>query len=70
VPIYAYECLECKQRFEKVRPTEARDVAPQCPACGAFLVQRTLGSISVRFVGEGWTTPPTQRELSTERMDL
>lgn len=33
MPVYEYECLKCKHRFEKVRPVNFRDRPAFCPKC-------------------------------------
>lgn len=34
MPIYDYECKECKHRFEEFFPLEDWDSKPDCPKCG------------------------------------
>jgi putative FmdB family regulatory protein len=33
MPIYEYACRECGRRFERMRRTDERLVAVECPAC-------------------------------------
>ncbi len=40
MPIYEYECLSCKHRFEKVM--KVGDPAPPCPVCGATQTKKMV----------------------------
>lgn len=35
MPLYEYECVSCKYRFEEIRSIRDRDTA-ECPKCGMF----------------------------------
>lgn len=47
MPLYAYKCKSCGEKFEKVRSMSDRDEALTCPACGAAYPQRVLASFSL-----------------------
>jgi putative FmdB family regulatory protein len=52
VPTYEYECLACKNRFEKVQKfSDAPE--KECPQCGAA-VRRVIFPAGVVFKGSGW----------------
>lgn len=34
MPVYEYECVSCRHRFEKVRAVNFRDRSTFCPECG------------------------------------
>ena len=34
MPIYEYECIACKHKFDKVRAVNFRDRSAFCPLCG------------------------------------
>ncbi|MFA7157886.1 MAG: zinc ribbon domain-containing protein [Kiritimatiellia bacterium] len=46
MPIYEYECTQCKKRFEHLLKN-SRDVPAACPGCGAKKVSRVFSSFSV-----------------------
>ncbi|RKU34473.1 zinc ribbon domain-containing protein [Candidatus Poribacteria bacterium] len=35
MPIFEYECHECKVQFEVLRRASDADTSPECPRCGA-----------------------------------
>ena len=47
MPLYAYQCKNCGENFEKVRSMNDRDEELACPACGAMHPQRVLASFSL-----------------------
>ncbi len=46
MPIYEYECKQCKQRFEHLLKN-SKDAPAACPHCGAKKVTRVFSSFSV-----------------------
>ena len=42
MPIYEYECKECRERFEKLVRSTANPPAIECPKCGSDNVQKAL----------------------------
>ncbi len=40
MPIYEYSCLDCKQKFEALRPISQADSPLPCQACGGENVKR------------------------------
>ncbi len=53
MPLFEYHCLECHNRFERLRPAEQRDQPPTCPTCGGTRVKRTISAFAtVRAVGQ------------------
>ncbi len=49
MPVYPYSCLDCKRKFNEVKPVSA--YAPKkvrCPKCGSKNVERVWTSV---FVG-------------------
>jgi putative FmdB family regulatory protein len=47
MPMYEYRCTLCGTRFERLRPSTQRDVAPSCPDCGG--PSRRLLSVFAAF---------------------
>ncbi len=35
MPIYEYECPDCRDRFEQFKPIYASEEGETCPSCGA-----------------------------------
>ena len=46
MPIYEYECLKCKERFELRRRITDNDNDIRCPRCGAEKPQRVISAFS------------------------
>jgi putative FmdB family regulatory protein len=51
VPLYEFECQNCKHRFERIQSVSAPD--PDCVKCGGK-VERMLHAPAVQFKGSGW----------------
>jgi putative FmdB family regulatory protein len=45
MPIYAYKCKACGERFEAMRRMSDRDEDVNCPACGKEYPQRVLSNV-------------------------
>jgi putative FmdB family regulatory protein len=52
LPIYEYECVECKHRFERYQSFSEPPVAA-CPDCG-HAVRKVLQPVGIVFKGSGW----------------
>ncbi len=52
MPLYEYECLECKVRTEKIQRFSDPLLAA-CPSCGGE-VKRLIHAPAVQFKGTGW----------------
>jgi putative FmdB family regulatory protein len=44
MPIYAYKCKQCEEKFESVRSMHENDDEVTCPKCGTKKPQRILSS--------------------------
>jgi putative FmdB family regulatory protein len=53
MPIYEYECLECKEHYTFVRGISESDPGYECQTCGLEL-NRVYSSIGVTFNGSGF----------------
>lgn len=42
MPIYEYVCLDCRDRFDALRPMTEADAAIECRACGSRHTSRTI----------------------------
>lgn len=45
MPVYEYECEECKKVFEELRRMSDAEPAP-CPACGSIKTKRRISLFS------------------------
>ena len=52
MPIYEYECLACKHRFERSQRFSDAPLT-ECPECGGA-VRRVIFPAGVVFKGSGW----------------
>lgn len=52
MPLYEYQCKQCRQRMEKIQSFSA---APEkiCPKCGGEL-ERLISAPAIQFKGAGW----------------
>ena len=46
MPVYEYECPECRRRFSRLRPMREMDEPCRCPHCGSEQAQRVLSLIA------------------------
>jgi putative FmdB family regulatory protein len=53
MPVYEYVCLDCRERFDALRPMAKADAPIACHACGSEHSSRTL---SVFFAQSGGRT--------------
>ena len=52
MPLYEYECVKCRHRFEKIESISA-STTKKCPKCGAK-AERLLAAPAIQFKGSGW----------------
>jgi len=52
MPLYEYQCTECKQRIEVLQKLSDPFLS-ECSECGGEL-ERVLSVPSIRFKGSGW----------------
>ncbi|HXR38889.1 MAG TPA: FmdB family zinc ribbon protein [Terracidiphilus sp.] len=52
MPLYAYRCIQCGHRFEKIQNFSA-DQETECPECHGLL-ERPLTAPRLHFKGAGW----------------
>lgn len=52
MPLYEYQCCDCRKREEKVEGFDA-DVSCPCSTCGSVMV-RMLSAPAIRFKGAGF----------------
>jgi putative FmdB family regulatory protein len=64
MPIYEYECLSQKHRFEVIQKFNEPAVA-HCTVCGSP-VQKLLSSPAIQFKGSGWYITDYARKGNAE----
>jgi len=52
MPMYEYECLSCKKRFEIIQKF-SDEPASECPSCKGE-VRKLLSAPAIKFKGSGW----------------
>jgi len=53
MPLYEFECEDCKKRFERIQ--KFTDPTPDvCPNCGQGPVRKLLSSPAIQFKGSGF----------------
>ena len=52
MPVYAYRCKQCNEKFESVRSMNDTDDEVKCPKCGTKKPQRILSSFFSSGFGE------------------
>jgi putative FmdB family regulatory protein len=67
MPIYEYECLPNKHRFEIIQKFSDPAVT-HCTVCGAP-VQRLLSAPAIQFKGSGWYITDYARKSSAPSSD-
>ncbi len=53
MPIYEYECLNCKIQFEKLQKMSDLPIT-NCPECSNGKVKKLISATSFRLKGQGW----------------
>ena len=52
MPLYEYECAQCRRRTEKIQKFSDAELTT-CPHCGGELA-RTVTAPAIQFKGAGW----------------
>jgi putative FmdB family regulatory protein len=52
MPLYEYECTECKRHTEKIQKFSDAEIT-QCPYCAGKL-ERVISAPAISFKGGGW----------------
>jgi putative FmdB family regulatory protein len=52
MPLYEYECQQCKRHTEKIQKFSDPEITV-CPHCGGLL-QRVISAPAIAFKGGGW----------------
>jgi putative FmdB family regulatory protein len=68
LPLYAYRCTTCGNKFEKIQNFSA-EPEKICPKCGNATLERPLTAPRLQFKGAGWYIndyAPKSSESSSE----
>jgi putative FmdB family regulatory protein len=65
MPIYEYECSNCKTRFEKMQSITAEPLT-ECVNCGGGPIRRVLHPVGVIFKGSGWYVNDSRKAAPSE----
>ncbi len=52
MPLYEYECKQCKKHTEKIQKFSDKEITV-CPHCGGLL-ERVVSAAAISFKGGGW----------------
>ena len=52
MPLYEYECKQCKRHTEKIQKFSDPEIT-ECPHCGGLL-ERVISAPAIAFKGGGW----------------
>ncbi|MGH9469394.1 MAG: FmdB family zinc ribbon protein [Terriglobia bacterium] len=64
MPLYEYQCEQCKAHFEKIRKFSDPPLT-RCEKCGGKL-ERLLSSPAIQFKGGGWYVTDYARKPASE----
>jgi putative FmdB family regulatory protein len=65
MPLYEFQCEQCKHRFEKIQ--KFSDPDPEaCPSCGAGPIRKLPSSPAIQFKGSGWYITDYAKKSSTD----
>ena len=65
MPLYEFECEDCKTRFERIQ--KFTDPNPDvCPSCGKGHIRRMLSSPAIQFKGSGFYITDYAKKSSSE----
>ncbi len=68
MPIYDYECANCKGRFEVVHGVYASSPT-ECPLCGGGPVRKAISAPAVHYKGSGWAKKERRATSSSSKKD-
>lgn len=61
MPIYEYQCENCRHQFEEMQSISAEPLV-DCPSCSKPKLRRLFGVPGLIFKGPGWTPKHFGRE--------
>ena len=65
MPLYEFECEDCKTRFERIQ--KFTDPNPDvCPSCGKGQIRRMFSSPAIQFKGSGFYITDYAKKSTSE----
>lgn len=65
MPLYEFECEDCKTRFERIQ--KFTDPNPDvCPSCGKSQIRRMFSSPAIQFKGSGFYITDYAKKSSSD----
>lgn len=68
MPIYDYECANCRRRFEVVHGVHVPGPT-SCPLCGGGPVRKSISAPAVHFKGSGWAKKERRAPAPSSKKD-
>ena len=68
MPIYDYECANCRRRFEVVHGVHVPGPT-SCPLCGGGPVRKSISAPAVHFKGSGWAKKERRAAAPASKKD-
>lgn len=68
MPIYDYECANCRRRFEVVHGVHVPGPT-SCPLCGGGPVRKAISAPAVHFKGSGWAKKERRASAPASKKD-
>ncbi len=68
MPIYDYECANCRRRFEVVHGVHVPGPT-SCPLCGGGPVRKAISAPAVHFKGSGWAKKERRASAPSSKKD-
>jgi putative FmdB family regulatory protein len=68
MPIYDYECANCRRRFEVVHGVHVPGPT-SCPLCGGGPVRKAISAPAVHFKGSGWAKKERRAAAPASKKD-
>jgi len=56
MPMYVFECGDCKHRFDRILKLKDYDQPQVCDACGSSSCQRCVTTVNFNLPGDDWAS--------------
>lgn len=66
MPVYDYDCAQCRRRFEVVHGVHV-DGPTTCPLCGGGPVRKAITAAAVHYKGSGWAKKERRTPAKTAK---
>ena len=68
MPIYEYQCQECKHLFDALQKINEKPLL-DCPSCGEDALKRLISAPNFRLKGKGWYETDFKKENQKNLVD-